>query len=210
MRARSRAARLPVLLSLIALSAPLAAQESPTPADGTEQRLRPGDVVRLAVWREPDFSGDFTVDRTGNVVVPRLGELRVVELSPQELERTLVDGYRRYLVNPSIEVTILRRVNVLGAVFRPGLYPVDPTVTLADVLALAGGVTPLGNAADVRLIRDDQVVATALGERTLVGESPIRSGDQIFVPERSWLSRNAGVAAAGITAAVTLLVALSR
>ena len=188
---------------------PLAAQSAPTGAL-SPQMLRPGDVVRLSIWREPDFSGEFTVDRSGVVVFPRLGEIRVVDLGPAELEKTLQEQYRRYLINPSIEVTILRRVNVMGAVQRPGLYPVDPTVTIADVLALAGGSTAIGDPSRIRLIRDGETISTSLGGDTRIGESPIRSGDQIVVPERNWITRNAGVVAASISAVVTLIVAFSR
>lgn len=203
-----------VILALAAgsvlLPAGAAAQISQDVASVPPQMLRPGDVVRLAVWREPDFSGDFTVDRSGIIVFPRLGEVRVTELGPGELESTLLERFRRYLVNPSIEITILRRVNVMGAVQRPGLYPVDPTVTIADVLALAGGSTPIGDPSRIRLIRDGEVISTTLGEGTRIGDSPIRSGDQIVVPERNWITRNAGVVAASISAVVTLIVAFTR
>jgi hypothetical protein len=43
-----------------------------------------------------------------------------------------------------------------------------------------------------------------------VGESPLRSGDQLFVPERSWLSRNPGVVMGGISATATLIWAIRR
>ena len=202
-----------VFLALVGsgLSAPGGSSgQTPSASAVAPQMLRPGDVIRLSIWREPDFSGEFNVDQSGSVIFPRLGEIRVVELSPLDLERTLLEQYRRYLVNPSIEITILRRVNVGGAVQRPGLYPVDPTVTIADVLALAGGTTPIGDPNKIRLIRDGQTISTSLGGRTRIGDSPIRSGDQIVVPERNWITRNAGVVAASITAFVTLIVAFSR
>lgn len=203
-----------LVLVLLALGTLLpgagAAQTMPGDGSLSSQTLRPGDVVRLAIWREPDFSGEFTVDRSGVIVLPRLGDVQVLDLDPGTLKETLLEGYRRYLVNPSIEITILRRVNVMGAVQRPGLYPVDPTVTIADVLALAGGSTPIGDPSKIRLIRDGEVISTTLGEGTRIGESPIRSGDQIVVPERSWITRNAGVVAASISAVVTLIVAFTR
>jgi len=203
-----RASFLPLILAgLFLLPVPAQAQ---TPANAVPgQMLRPGDVIRLQIWREPDLSGEFVVDATGTVVFPRLGDVRVVERTPEELERTLLAEYRRYLVNPSIEITILRRVNVLGAVQRPGLYPVDPTVTIQDVLALAGGVSPIGDPNRIRVIRDGQVISTTVGENTRIGDSPIRSGDQIMVPERRWISRNAGVVGAVITGTVSLIIALA-
>jgi hypothetical protein len=41
-------------------------------------------------------------------------------------------------------------------------------------------------------------------------DSPIESGDQVFVPERSWVSRNPGVIAAAITATGVLVATLLR
>jgi hypothetical protein len=41
-----------------------------------------------------------------------------------------------------------------------------------------------------------------------IADSPIRSGDQLFVPERSWISRNQALMAATITGTVSLIIAL--
>ena len=47
-----------------------------------------------------------------------------------------------------------------------------------------------------------------LNANTTIAESPIGSGDQIFVPERSWFSRNTGLVATGITATVSVILAI--
>ena len=66
--------------------------------------------------------------------------------------------YDHRLVDGSEAVTFLRRVNVLGAVKEPGVYPVDETMTIANVLALAGGTTsPDTNAATSGLLRAAQL-----------------------------------------------------
>src|SRR3954463_1899933 len=83
--------------------------------------LAPGDIVRLRIWREPDLSGDFAVDEGGVVTFPKIGPLDVLQQSTQSLKETLLGKYDAYLINPSVEVTILRRINVLGAVQKPGL-----------------------------------------------------------------------------------------
>lgn len=170
--------------------------------------LQPGDVIRLAVWRQEDLSGEFAVDDRGVVTLPLLGERLVEGLDGPELRDDLLDSYREYLRNPSIEVTVLRRVHILGAVNEPGLYPVDATVSLGEAIGVAGGVSPTGDLDDIRLARDDTVV------RNLRASSPlsaidVRSGDRIFVGEKSWLERNPGAlvgsliaAAAGITIAL--------
>jgi protein involved in polysaccharide export with SLBB domain len=166
--------------------------------------LEPGDLVRLKIWREPDLSGDFSVDDRGTAVFPKIGPVHVSEMSTDSLRKMLLATYSTYLRDPAIEITMLRRVNVLGAVTRPGLYPVDPTMSVTDVLALAGGATPNGNQKKLELIRNGQRVPVDFSMRTPVGETPIRSGDQLYLPERSWLSRNGYVVGALIGASAVV------
>lgn len=174
------------------------------------QVLRPGDLVRLRIWREPELSGDYPVDEQGVVVFPLIGPRTVTDIAPDSLKRDLIEAYAVYLRNPSIDVVLLRRVNVLGAVARPGLYPVDPTMTVADVLALAGGTTPIGNPNEIQLIRDGRTITTRLSQRARLAELSVRSGDQFYVPERSWIARNSNIVAALITATVGLIIAIAR
>jgi polysaccharide export outer membrane protein len=143
-------------------------------------------------------------------MLPKLGPYKVSNDSPASLKEKLVHDYQVYLVNPSIDVVVLRRVNILGAVRNPGLYPVDATMTIADALAVAGGATPEGNADKIEVLRDGERVSVAITRRTRLADSAVRSGDQLFVPERSWLSRNTGIVAALITASVSLAVTLAR
>ncbi|HEX6536109.1 MAG TPA: polysaccharide biosynthesis/export family protein [Gemmatimonadaceae bacterium] len=201
--------------AVLALATPaLAWAQSPTPIAATApdsgSTLKPGDIIRLRIWREPDLSGDFPLDPNGVAVLPKLGPTRVTDQAPDALKRRLIAAYAEYLNHPSIEVTFLRRVQVLGAVRNPGLYPVDPTMTLGDAVALAGGTTPDGNPNRLALIRDGVKLSRSLSHGTRIADTHIRSGDEIFVPERSWISRNPGIVATIITASVSLFVALHR
>ncbi len=179
-----------------------------TESSGSADLLRPGDVIRLAVWREPDWSGEFPVNESGVAVLPRIGAVAVTTMSADSLRRFLVDTLGRFLRNPSIEVTPLRRIQVLGAVRNPGLYPVPLTVSVGDVLALAGGAVSEGKVDQVILRRDGEDLRIKLTRQTQLRDTPIQTGDQLFVPQRGWVSRNAGLVAAGLSAATTLLVAL--
>ena len=177
-------------------------------ADSTRGLLRPGDVIRLRIWREPDLSGDFPVDETGTVTFPKIGTFRVFDYTTAALKTKLLESYAVYLRNPSVEVTMLRRINVLGAVQRPGLYPIDPTMTIADALAVAGGATPSGDQHHVVLVRNGVRVTEALSAETSIAETPLRSGDQLFVPERSFIVRNSGLVAASLSVTASLIIAL--
>lgn len=200
-----------VILLVLTLSLPplsLPAQQSPPAPQNTPQYLRPGDVVRLNIWREPDMSGEYIVDEAGITIFPRVGEYRVLDDTPETLKARLLADYQQYLRNPSIEITVLRRVSIVGAVRNPGLHLVDPTVTLADALARAGGPTENADQDRLRIMRDGVELAVDLRSDTRIADSALRSGDQIYVPLRSWVTRNAGLVAATMSAIVSLTIAL--
>ncbi len=180
----------------------------PTPSNSPPPAvvgLRPGDAIKVEIWQEPDLSGEYMVNTEGVAVFPLLGERRVTGISAAVLERQLVADYKEYLENPSVNVTVLRRISILGVVRKPGLYPVDPTFTLTDALALAGGISPMGNQKDIRLVRSGRVIQRSLDGAVMVGSLSIGSGDQIVVGQRSWLSQNTGVVAGGIGTIATVL-----
>jgi protein involved in polysaccharide export with SLBB domain len=208
----SRILLLGALGTTVGLWGPLQAQAArsvPNPSDSA-LALRPGDAIRLRIWREPDLSGDFPVNESGVVVLPKLGPRRVVAEHPDSLKVWVVRSYANFLKNPSIEVFLVRRIQVLGAVKNPGLYPVEPTMTVADAIALAGGTTPQGRSDKVELRRQGETVPGKLAGRLLIGESPIRSGDQIYVPERSWVSRNPGIVVGVLGLVTTLVIRLAQ
>lgn len=181
---------------------------STAPAEGVrpDPGLSPGDAVRVQVWREDDLSGTFTVDDRGVVTLPLLGEREVAGLEPAELRDDLLTDYREYLQNPSIQVTVLRRINILGAVTQPGLYPVDATISLSEALGMAGGITSTGDEDDIRVIRDGLVIHRALDQATLVGAVDIRSGDQVVVGEKGWFARNPGALLGSLLGATAVII----
>ncbi|HSE26773.1 MAG TPA: polysaccharide biosynthesis/export family protein [Gemmatimonadales bacterium] len=194
--------RLGAAVALLLGAGPALAQDGP--AGFHAEGLRPGDFVRVAVWREPDLSGEFQVDARGFATFPKLGPVAVATMHPDSIRPALLAAYAEYLVNPSVEVVPLRRVSVLGAVAKPGLYPVDPTMTVADAVALAGGAAADGKREVVELRRGAEVVVAKLDVVTPVSRTPLRSGDQLWVPQKSWLSRNPWIFTSVLAAAATI------
>ena len=202
----SRTAALVLLNLLVASCGPQAPPQGASPIGSPPTpALAPGDAIRVQVWREADLSGTFAVDDRGSVTLPLLGEREVTGLGPSALRDGLLSDYRQFLQNPSIEVTVLRRLSILGEVRNPGLYPVDATVSLSDALAMAGGVAPNGNKNDIRLVRGSNVIRQDLDAATIVGISDIRSGDKIVVGEKSWLARNPGAFFGSLIAAGAII-----
>lgn len=122
-------------------------------------RIKPYDVIAVRVYQEPGLSvEDQTVDAAGNIMMPMLGEVIALGMSPNELSRDLERRFSANLLrNPQVTVErksgILDRVTVVGAVKKPGQFPVRGPVTLLDAISLAEGVTNVARRNDVAIIR---------------------------------------------------------
>jgi len=123
-----------------------------------------------------------------------------------ELSERLAVDFGQQLANQDVQITLLRRVRVLGEVRTPGLYHVDQTMTLGDAVALAGGVTDRGKLSGIKVFRDGAEVRSNLDVSAPIAEQ-IRSGDQINVPRRSWFALNSGMLVGSlIGAAATIAI----
>jgi polysaccharide export outer membrane protein len=193
-----------------ALPAQAAATDTVPSAAGSELTLGPGDLIRVEVYREEELKGEYLVDELGMVVLPLLGEQRVAGIPMRQLRRRLVEAYQVHLRNPSIIITPLRRINVLGEVQRPGMYAIDPTVSVAGAVAIAGGATTAGDLRKVRILRDGRVYGQRLGPGTVLSEADIRSGDQIFVERRSWFDRNSTFVVSTTLSLTSIIIAILR
>ena len=165
-------------------------------------------VTRRRIWLEPDLSGEFVVDEEGVVTLPMLGRVRAVDLTIAQLRALLIERYTKELRNPSITVTPVRRVYVLGEVNRPGMYGLDPTASLASAVALAGGANREGDLRKLTLIRGDATILSGVDPMADLLSIGTRSGDQIFVERRSWLERNQQFVATTVLGVAGIAVAL--
>jgi protein involved in polysaccharide export with SLBB domain len=82
-------------------------------------------------------------------------------------------------------------------------------MTVADALALAGGASADGRRDRVELLRGGEKVVVKLDPAARLGDTPIRSGDQLYVPERSWFSRNQGIVIGTVSAFAALAIRLA-
>jgi polysaccharide export outer membrane protein len=164
---------------------------SPPVSDSHAAVARPGDLIRVRIWREPDMSGDYAVDEQGRVALPLIGPQAVAGETRETLLQRLTAAYQPSIRDLSMEVSLLRRVSVTGAVRTPGLYLVDPNLTaVSDAIALAGGISTDAKTGTVQLLRRGAIAVKSLDESATVADLDLRVGDQIFVPEKGYFSRN--------------------
>lgn len=173
----------------IALTGTAAAQQA------TPEALRPGDAIQLQLvipgdaGAGQDYSGDYMIAESGTVALPLIGEVQARGVPAQQLRSRIIEGYQSLFRNQAVQVTLLRRISVLGAIRNPGLYHADPTMHIGDVIAMAGGATEAGRSDEVQIIRNGQKITTDISSSSAL-PTELRSGDQLYVPEKSWFSRN--------------------
>lgn len=124
----------------------------------TDYQVAPLDKLSIQVFQVEDLSGTYEVDLTGQITMPLIGSVRVVDLTTQELSEELERRYaENYLRDPEIAVGVAESrgsvITLEGSVERPGVYPVLGRTTLLQAVAIAGGIDEFGNPRRVAIFR---------------------------------------------------------
>ena len=168
---------------------PLAPEVQPV-ARGTNQWLvEPGDVIRLRTWLTTDQSGDLPVNERGQVLVPNVGRLTVVGLSPAAVEVQIVRAYSGRIDSSRVEVTFLRPVSVVGGVKTAGVQWADPSASVLSLISRAGGPIRAGGDLRAFLLRVGETTHE-ISTADRVSDLGIRSTDQLYVQDPPFVIRN--------------------
>jgi polysaccharide export outer membrane protein len=153
--------------------------------------LKPGDTVGVTVYENstsPLFSGAVapvttgvpgqvapqattlpvqTIENDGRIIVPYVGRVSVVGMTPAQASALIQDGLASQAVRPQVIVTLVGNVSntvaVGGEVNHAGLMPLTLRgERLLDVVAWAGGPKFPAVQIDVRLMRGSSVMSIPL------------------------------------------------
>lgn len=177
---------LQTLVALLCLSFAAFAQEAAPTQPRSSYVLGPGDEVSIQVFGEPDLSQRFKIAVNGRMNFPFLGELSVVGLTTNELEKRISDGLRGdFLIDPRVSVTITeyRPFFVNGQVKSPGSFPFQPGLTVRKALSLAGGLTERASEKRVSIISENDKLKGHSKGRPVSMEDRVAPGDIITVDE---------------------------
>ena len=160
-----------------------------------EYLLGPGDMVRIAVYGNPDLGNETRVTQEGKLTFPLLGEVPVGGTSVAQSEKTISSMLEAggFLKNAQVNMVVLQfasqQISILGNVLKPGRYPLEQRINLVEALALAGGINPAG--ADTvtvlarkggNLARHEIDVDALLRGADTPSNLELAAGDVLYVP----------------------------
>lgn len=124
----------------------------------TDYRVAPLDKLAVKVFKQPDLSGDYDVDLLGNISMPLVGDVKVIDLTPAQVKDELTSRLgAKYLVNPEVSVGVKEStrnsVTVDGSVNKSGAFVTFGQTSLIQVIAQAGGLKDDANARRVAVFR---------------------------------------------------------
>lgn len=152
-----------ILVFLIACHATLPGPDTykglPNPQN-KEIVLGVGDVLSINVWGEKDLNTEGTIRPDGTITMPLVGDLKAEGQTPTQLKQTIKAKLGSFIkLNEGTEITVAvkawksYRFTLSGEVGKPNVYTSDQYVTVADAIAMAGGLTRFAKRDGIKVIR---------------------------------------------------------
>jgi polysaccharide export outer membrane protein len=178
-----------------------AASGTAVPSDARpEAALPPGyvigadDVLGIIFWKDADLSGDVTVRPDGKIALPLLNDVQAAGLTPGQLRDAIESEAKRFVADPNPTVVVRqinsRKVFITGSVAKPGMYPLNSSMSVVQLIALAGGLTEFAKPKDIIVMRNEQGRQMAypfnykdlIDRKNLAQNIELKPGDTVMVP----------------------------
>ena len=140
----------------------------PTP---TNYKLGPGDEVAIDIWGASQSTIQETISPDGNIYIENLGPVHLSGLTVSQantyLKKQLGQIYSSIngdTPESNIRLSLAQnrtiQVHVMGEVENPGTYTMSSFATIFNALYQAGGVSEVGTMREIKVYRNDKLVAT--------------------------------------------------
>lgn len=211
-----------MLAAASGVAQPVAAQTATAPAAATAAAytLGPNDQIEVNIYGQPGMPLRLRITEGGTITLPLVGTVRAAGQTPYALAEQVRGSLKEggYLTNPIVNVEVVeyvsRSVTLLGAVAKPGVYPLQSGQPLSRVLAGAGGPREGGVAVLLRRGGEPPQRLSIADIATGGTSDPIlQAGDLLFVPEAEHFYIYGQVRAPGsypVRAGMTFRQALSQ
>src|SRR6516164_4098566 len=127
-------------------------------ADEPHYTVKAGDILAIAVWKEPDLTSNAVLVRPdGSFSFPLVGQVDARGKNVQELQNLITERLRKYIADPVVTVSVQEvkgnKVYVIGQVTKPGDFVVNPSVNVMQALSMAGGGTAFASLNNIIILR---------------------------------------------------------
>lgn len=128
----------------------------------TELVLGVGDVIGINVWDNAPFNTEATIRPDGTITMPLVGDIKATGETPTTLKNIIgakIATYVKLQGQGTDQITVAvrqwrsYRFTISGEVVRTGVFTSDTYVTVAEALAMAGGLTRFAKRGEVKLLR---------------------------------------------------------
>lgn len=129
-----------------------------------ELTLGVGDSIAINVWENSNLSTEATIRPDGTITMPLVGDLKAAGETPSSLKARIKAQLQNYvklqgsgtdLITVAVKAWRSYRFTIQGEVGKTGVFTSDQYVTVADALALAGGLSRFAKRSGILLTRRD-------------------------------------------------------
>ncbi|PLX23255.1 MAG: hypothetical protein C0600_15170 [Ignavibacteria bacterium] len=113
------------------------------PVSDSTYVIGPGDMIGISIFGTKYYSHTVPVNSDGTIVIPKLGMVRVRNLTLRDVRERIHTMLRREVSRADISVSLTMarqvKVTVAGAVRKPGIAVLPATARVSEALAMSGG-----------------------------------------------------------------------
>jgi protein involved in polysaccharide export with SLBB domain len=159
-----------------------------------------GDEVIISVWGQAEQHERAMLERDGTIFIKNVGLLYLGGKTLNQANAYISKRFRKVYatLNSSPPLTFLEfsigkvknvNITVAGHVQFPGNYVVNPSMSVSNILVLAGGVTQTGTLRNIKLQREGALIDSLDLYPLITGHGNVKSlkildNDIIVVPPR--------------------------
>jgi polysaccharide export outer membrane protein len=153
------------------------------------------DVLRIAVWKNPELGVQVAVRPDGKISVPLVDDVQAEGLTPLELKEVITEKLSEYISAPDVTVIAMQlnsnTVAIMGGIRGSRIMPLQREMRVLEAIATAGGFTAFAKKNQVRILRRTPggIVEHRFDYGAyLAGKAPnsnliLKAGDTIVVPD---------------------------
>jgi polysaccharide export outer membrane protein len=196
-----------------------------------EYKIGAKDLLEITIVEMPELNQTVRVSEDGSITLPLIGRVMIDGLTKEEVEKRLATLLleQNYVKNARVTVFIKeyqsKRVALIGAVNKPGMYELVGRMTLLQLISQAAGLTEQASSElfVLREGKDGSQARIVIDLDDLINEGnetlniPLQAGDIVNIPTERIINvyvfgavRNPGAIQVKMSKKINILQAIAQ